>query len=82
MVLWISFKGENMKYGLTEKQLKLFNYIKSYMKKKPIAPSYDEMKVAVGLKSKSGIGAILKQLEDRKWITKLTGKHRSIQINR
>ena len=81
-MLWINFKGENMKYGLTEKQLKLFNYIKSYMKKKPIAPSYDEMKVAVGLKSKSGIGAILKQLEDRKWITKLTGKHRSIQINR
>ena len=71
-----------MKYGLTKQQLKLFNYIKSYMKKKPIAPSYEEMKVAVGLKSKSGIGAILKQLEDRKCITKLTGKHRSIQINR
>jgi repressor LexA len=52
------------------------------MKKKPIAPSYEEMKVAVGLKSKSGIGAILQQLEDRKWIKKLTGKHRSIQINR
>jgi repressor LexA len=81
-VVLISFKGENMKYGLTNKQLKLFNYIKSYMKKKPIAPSYEEMKVAVGLKSKSGIGAILQQLEDRKWIKKLTGKHRSIQINR
>ena len=71
-----------MKYGLTNKQLKLFNYIKSYMKKKPIAPSYEEMKVAVGLKSKSVIGAILQQLEDRKRIKKLTGKHRSIQINR
>ncbi len=52
------------------------------MKKKPVAPSYDEMKVAVGLKSKSGIGHILQQLEDRKWITKLKGKWRSIQINR
>ena len=82
MVLWISFKGENMKYGLSQRHKKVFDFIKSYMKKKPIAPSYDEMKVAVGLKSKSGIGAILKQLEDRKWITKLTGKHRSIQINR
>lgn len=71
-----------MKYGLTKKQLKLFEFVKSYMKKKPIAPSYDEMKDAVGLKSKSGIGQILQQLEDRKWITKIKGKNRSIQINK
>lgn len=71
-----------MKYGLTDKQLKLFKYIKSYMQKKPIAPSFEEMKSAVGLKSKSGVGQILKQLEDRKWLTRLPGKNRSIQIIR
>ena len=54
-----------MKYGLSPRHKKVFDFIKSYMKKKPIAPSYDEMKVAVGLKSKSGIGAILKQLEEK-----------------
>ena len=70
-----------MKYGLTEKQLKLFNYIKSYMKKTPVAPSYQEMMEATGYKSKSAIHNIIKQLEERKWIKKLPGKNRSIQIN-
>ena len=69
-------------YGLTEKQLKLFKFIKSYISKKNISPSYDEMKVAIGAKSKCGIAARIKQLEERGWIKKLPGKARSIQIIR
>ena len=67
-------------YGLTEKQLKLFKFIKNYIAKKNISPSYDEMKVAVGLKSKNSINKRVNQLEDRKWIKRLPGKARSIQI--
>jgi len=67
-------------YGLTAKQLKLFKFIKNYIAKKNISPSYDEMKVAVGLKSKNSINARVNQLEDRKWIKRLPGKARSIQI--
>ena len=67
-------------YGLTAKQLKLFKFIKNYIAKKNISPSYDEMKVAVGLKSKNSINKRVNQLEDRKWIKKLPGKARSIQI--
>jgi len=68
------------KYGLTEKQLKLFNFIKNYISENTISPSYDEMIVAVGLKSKCGIYARIKQLEQRGWLKKLPGKSRSIQV--
>ncbi len=67
-------------YGLTKRQLEVFKYIKNYIAKKKISPSFEEIKVAVGLKSKSGIHQIVLQLETRKWITKLRGKNRSIQI--
>jgi repressor LexA len=67
-------------YGLTAKQLKLFKFIKNYIVKKNVSPSYDEMKVAIGAKSKCTIGARIKQLVERGWIKKLPGKARSIQI--
>jgi SOS-response transcriptional repressor LexA len=38
------------------------------------------MKVAIGAKSKCGIYARIKQLEERGWIKKLPGKARSIQV--
>jgi len=71
-----------MKYGLSPRQKKLFDFIKSYMKKTPVAPSYDEMMEATGYKSKDSISKIVKQLEERKWITRLPGKNRSIQISK
>ena len=69
-----------MQYGLTSKQLKLYKFIKSYIAKKTISPSFDEMKKAVGLKSKSGVKQIVDQLEDRKWITTLKARARSIRV--
>jgi len=69
-----------MQYGLTSKQLKLYKFIKSYIAKKTISPSFDEMKKAVGLKSKSGVKQIVDQLENRKWITTLKARARSIRV--
>ncbi len=70
-----------MKYGLSPRQKKVFDFIKSYMKTQPVAPSYQEMMEATGYKTKSAISNIIKQLEERKWIKRLPGKNRSIQIN-
>ena len=67
-------------YGLTEKQFKLFKFIKNYITKNKISPSYEEMKVAIGVKSKSNIQRKVEQLEDRGWLTKLNKKSRSIKI--
>jgi len=69
-----------MEYGLTAKQLKLFIFIKEYINKNTISPSYDEMKEAIGLKSKCGISARIDQLQQRGWLKKLPGKSRSIQV--
>ena len=71
-----------MKYGLSPRHKKVFDYIKSYMKKPPVAPSYQEMMEATGYKSKNSINKIILQLEARKWITRLPGKTRSIQISK
>ena len=70
-----------MGYGLTPRQKKLFDFIKSYMKKEPVAPSYEEMMRAAGLRSKSGVHKIVLNLEARGWIKRLPGKNRSIRIN-
>ena len=70
-----------MKYGLTLKQKQVFDFIKSYMKKQSVSPSFEFIMEATGIKSKSSVNKIVAQLVDRKWITRLTGKHRSIQIN-
>ena len=80
MISWVNFRG-NMKYGLSPRQKKIFDFIKSYMKKKPVAPTYEEMKSAAGLKSKSGVHKIVLNLEARGWIKRLPGKNRSIRIN-
>ena len=69
-----------MKYGITKKQLKLFNFLKDYIKKNITSPSYDEMMVALSLNSKCTISAKLKQLEERGWIEKMNGKNRSIRV--
>ena len=69
-----------MKYGITKKQLKLFNFLKDYIKKNITSPSYDEMMVALDLNSKCTISAKLKQLEERGWIEKMNGKNRSIRV--
>ena len=69
-----------MKYGVTEKQLELFNFIKNYINKNTTSPSFEEMKNAIGLKSKCTVSARLKQLEERGWIEKKIGKNRSIII--
>ena len=68
------------RYGLTKKQLKCFSFIKSYLKKNKLSPSYEEIRKAVGLSSKNSIYYLVNQLVDRGYIDKLEGKYRSIVI--
>ena len=50
---------------LTKKQKTLLDYLNSYIKKNGISPSFEEMKNAVNLKSKSGIHRLVVSLEQR-----------------
>ena len=56
---------------LTEKQYNLLMYINKVNRETGQCPSFDEMKDAIGLKSKSGIHALISSLEERNFIRKL-----------
>ena len=65
---------------LTKKQNKLFNFLKDRIKKTNVSPSFEEMKIAMGLKSKSGIQRLIDGLVERGFIEKKNNKKRAINI--
>ena len=65
---------------LTKKQKELFDYLKEYMSNNQISPSFEEMKEAVNLKSKSGIHRLISSLEERGFIKRLKHKARAMEI--
>jgi repressor LexA len=65
---------------LTQKQLNLFNFLKTKLEKSNVSPSYEEMKVALGLNSKSGIHRLIIALEERGFIRRMHNKARAIEI--
>ena len=65
---------------LTKKQSKLYNFLKDKIKKTNVSPSFEEMKIAMGLKSKSGIQRLINGLIERGFIEKKNNKKRAINI--
>ena len=65
---------------LTKKQLELLNFINNEVSANGISPSFDEMKIALDLKSKSGIHRLITALEERGFIRKLAHKARALEI--
>tara|TARA_Y100000588_G_scaffold184264_1_gene198088 strand:- start:178 stop:813 length:636 start_codon:yes stop_codon:yes gene_type:complete len=67
---------------LTKKQKELFDYLKSYIASNEICPSFEEMKNAVNLKSKSGIHRLITSLEQRGYIRRLKHRARAMEITK
>ncbi|MBO6281024.1 MAG: transcriptional repressor LexA [Alphaproteobacteria bacterium] len=67
---------------LTEKQYNLLMFINKINKETGRCPSFDEMKEAVGLKSKSGIHALINALEERNFIRRLKHRARALEVIR
>lgn len=65
---------------LTKKQKELLDYIHRHVRKDGTAPSFDEMKDALGLKSKSGIHRLVTALVDRGYLERLPHRARAIRI--
>ena len=65
---------------LTKKQSKLYNFLKDKIKKTNVSPSFEEMKIAMGLKSKSGVQRLINGLIERGFIEKKDNKKRAINI--
>ena len=65
---------------LTRKQLDLLDFIKKRMVRDGVPPSFDEMKEALDLRSKSGIHRLITALEERGFIRRLAHRARAIEI--
>ncbi|MDC1054626.1 transcriptional repressor LexA [Alphaproteobacteria bacterium] len=67
---------------LTKKQKELFVYLRDFISSNDISPSFEEMKNAVNLKSKSGIHRLITSLEQRGYIKRLKHKARAMEITK
>ena len=65
---------------LTRKQLELLDFINKRMARDGVPPSFDEMKEALDLRSKSGIHRLITALEERGFIRRLAHRARAIEI--
>lgn len=65
---------------LTRKQLDLLTFIHKRVQKEGVPPSFDEMKEALDLRSKSGIHRLITALEERGFIRRLAHRARAIEI--
>ena len=65
---------------LTRKQHELLLFIHNRLQDTGISPSFDEMKAALGLRSKSGIHRLITALEERGFIRRLAHRARALEV--
>ena len=67
---------------LTRKQYELLIFIDSYLKRTGYSPSFEEMKEALALKSKSGIHRLISALEERNYLGRRHHRARALEVLR
>ena len=67
---------------LTRKQSELLRFIHERLKETGVPPSFDEMKDALDLRSKSGIHRLILALEERGFIRRLPNRARALEVLR
>src|SRR6266566_9065449 len=67
---------------LTRKQLELLLFINERVKESGVPPSFEEMKEALNLRSKSGIHRLITALEERGFIRRLPNRARALEVIR
>ena len=67
---------------LTKKQYELLVFIDARLRERGVSPSFDEMKDALNLKSKSGIHRLITALEERGFIRRLAHRARALEVVR
>ncbi len=65
---------------LTAKQQQLLLFIKQHLDQGGVSPSFEEMKEALDLKSKSGIHRLISALEERGFIRRLANRARALEV--
>lgn len=67
---------------LTRKQHELITFIQNRLEETGISPSFEEMKEALDLKSKSGVHRLISALEERGFIRRLPNRARALEVLR
>ncbi len=67
---------------LTQRQLQLLRFIHAYMQQHGVPPSFEEMREALGLRSKSGVHRLISGLEERGYIRRLPYRARALEVVR
>jgi repressor LexA len=67
---------------LTRKQQELLIFIDERLKSDGVSPSFEEMKEALNLKSKSGVHRLINALEERAFIRRLPNRARALEVLR
>ena len=65
---------------LTKKQKNLLLFVNKKIRSTGVSPSYEEMKISLNLKSKSGIHRLISALEERGFIKRLAHKARALEV--
>jgi repressor LexA len=65
---------------LTRKQSELLRYIHGHLSETGVSPSFEEMKEALELKSKSGVHRLISALEERGFIRRLPNRARALEV--
>lgn len=65
---------------LTRKQHELLVYIRKHIDESGVSPSFEEMKDALDLKSKSGVHRLISALEERGFIRRLANRARALEV--
>ena len=65
---------------LTRKQYELLTYIDGRIRQNGVSPSFEEMKEALDLKSKSGVHRLISALEERGFIRRLPNRARALEV--
>lgn len=67
---------------LTRKQHELLRFIQASLEQSGVSPSFEEMKEALDLKSKSGVHRLISALEERGFIRRLPNRARALEVLR
>jgi repressor LexA len=65
---------------LTAKQRELLQFIHERLRESGVSPSFDEMRDALDLKSKSGVHRLISALEERQFIRRLPNRARALEV--
>src|SRR5213592_3565939 len=65
---------------LTRKQHELIRFIQTRLEETGVSPSFEEMKEALELKSKSGVHRLISALEERGFIRRLPNRARALEV--